>query len=134
MTSLVEIEGVGEAQAQKLTAAGIASVEALLEHGATPKDRDEVAQRSGVGGTLILKWVNHADLFRVKGVGGEYAELLEGSGVDSVPELAQRNSANLAAKMAEVNARKHLVRQVPSEGQVARWVEEAKTLPRVVMH
>ena len=82
----------------------------------------------------MLRFVNHADLCRVKGVGGEYAEILEAAGVDSVPELAQRNAANLAAKMEEVNAEKKLVRSVPSEKMVEGWVEQAKSLPRVVTH
>ena len=83
---------------------------------------------------LILKFVNHADLCRIKGVGGEYAELLEASGVDSVPELAQRNAENLAEKMSEVNAEKSLVRSLPSAETVSGWVGQAKDLPRVVTH
>ena len=83
---------------------------------------------------LILRWVNHVDLFRIKGVEAQYAELLEASGVDSVPELAQRNASHLYAKLVEVNAKRPLVGRLPSEGQVADWVEEAKTLPRVVTH
>jgi predicted flap endonuclease-1-like 5' DNA nuclease len=130
MTNVVEIEGIGPAYAEKLGNAGVPSVEGLLDVGATPKGRKEIADRTGISEHLILKWVNHSDLFRVDGVAGEYAELLEASGVDTVPELAQRNPTHLQAKMAEVNHDKRLVRRVPNEPQVARWVNEAKTLPR----
>jgi predicted flap endonuclease-1-like 5' DNA nuclease len=134
VTGLAEIEGVAAGYAQKLGDAGVGSVEDLLAKGATAAGRDDLAAQSGISSTLVLKWVNHADLFRIKGVGGEYAELLEAAGVDTVPELAQRSPANLAARMAEVNAAKSLVRQVPSEDQVTKWVAEAKTLDRRVTH
>ena len=87
-----------------------------------------------MGHALILKFVNHADLCRIKGVGGEYSELLEAAGVDTVPELAQRNAANLTAAMAKVNEEKKLVRSLPSEKQVTNWVAQAKELPRVISH
>jgi predicted flap endonuclease-1-like 5' DNA nuclease len=103
LATLTDIEGVGEASAEKLRAAGIRSVDALLKKGATKKNREEIAKRSGFGHAVILKWVNYADLFRVKGVGGEFAELLEAAGVDTVPELAKRNPVNLHKKMAEVH-------------------------------
>jgi predicted flap endonuclease-1-like 5' DNA nuclease len=83
---------------------------------------------------LILEWVNHADLFRIKGVGEEYADLLEEAGVDTVPELAQRNPANLHAKLGEVNAAKKLVRRLPTAAQVTDWVDQAKALPRVITY
>ena len=106
MTELTVIEGIGPAYEEKLQGAGVGSCEALLEQGATKSGRQAIVDASGMSATLILKFVNHADLCRVKGVGGEYAELLEASGVDTVPELAQRNADNLAAKMAEVNEEK----------------------------
>ncbi|MGB0684411.1 MAG: DUF4332 domain-containing protein [Magnetovibrionaceae bacterium] len=134
MTKLVEIEGIGETYAGKLEAAGVTSVEDLLEKGSTPKGRKQLEADSDISGKLILRWVNMADLFRIKGVGEEYADLLEAAGVDTVPELAQRNSDNLAAKMAEVNEEKKLVRQVPGAGSVAKWVAEAKELDRVVTY
>lgn len=134
MAKLDTIEGIGPALSAKLEGAGITSCEALLEAGATKKGRAEIAEKSGVSEGQVLKFVNHADMMRIKGVGGEYAELLECSGVDSVPELAQRNAANLAAKMAEVNATKKLVRSLPSESQVEKWVAQAKELPRAVSH
>lgn len=127
-----ELEGVGPAYAEKLAAAGVTTVERLLEAGAKPEGRKALEEASGLSGKLILRWVNMADLFRIKGVGEEYADLLEAAGVDTVPELAQRNAANLHAKMAEVNAAKALVRALPGESQVASWVEQAKALPRAV--
>jgi predicted flap endonuclease-1-like 5' DNA nuclease len=132
VTDVEDIEGVGPAYAEKLEAAEVKTVEALLSAGATPAGRSTVAEKAGISEHLILKWVNHADLFRIKGVAGEYAELLEASGVDTVKELAQRNGVHLTAKMAEVNETKKLVRRVPTESEVERWVGEAKTLPRAV--
>jgi predicted flap endonuclease-1-like 5' DNA nuclease len=134
MTDIVEIEGVGEAYSGKLRTAGIPSVEELLQRGATPKGRDEIAQTTGISGQLILQWVNHADLFRIKGVAGEYSELLEAAGVDTVVELAQRNAANLYQSLTDTNSSKQLVRQLPTAAQVADWVEQAKSLPRQVSY
>ena len=134
MTKLLDIEGIGPVYAQKLKKAGVSTTEALLKKGATPKDRQAIANKSGIGGKRILRWVNHADLFRLDGVAGEYAELLEAAGVDTVPELAQRNAEHLFQKLAEVNEAKKLVRVVPVQSQVEKWVEQAKTLPRVVTY
>lgn len=134
MTALTNIEDIGPAYEEKLKGAGIDSCEELLEKGATPKGRHEIISASGVSANLVLKFVNHADLCRIKGIGGEYAELLEAAGVDSVPELAQRNADNLAGKMGEVNESKKLVRALPSAKNVAEWVDQAKVLPRVVSH
>jgi hypothetical protein len=104
----------------------------LLEAGADKKSRKALATATEIDEKLILKWVNMADLFRINGVAGQYAELLEASGVDTVKELRNRVPANLHAKMAEVNAEKNLVNSLPGESQVEGWVEEAKTLePKV---
>ncbi len=134
MAKLTMIEGVGEVYAEKLKAGGVTTTTSLLEMGATPKGRKDLAEATGLSPHLILKWVNRVDLFRVKGVGEEYADLLEFAGVDTVPELAQRNPENLCAKLAEVNAERQLVRRLPTPAQVADWVEQAKTLPRVVTY
>jgi predicted flap endonuclease-1-like 5' DNA nuclease len=134
MASISDIEGVGPAYAEKLEAAGVKTVEGLLETAGTKKGREELAASTGIAEANILKWVNHADLFRIKGVAGQFAELLEAAGVDSVPELAQRNAANLAAKMEEVNGAKNLANRTPSESEVEKWVAEAKTLDRAVHH
>ena len=131
---LTEIEGVGPAINDQLGQAGITTIEGLLESGGSKSGRSEIAKRSGVSELKILKLVNHADLMRIKGIGGEYSELLEAAGVDTVPELAQRNAGNLAAKMEEVNAEKKLVRALPSEKQVSEWINQAKSLPKAVTH
>ncbi len=134
MTSLLKIEGIGEKYAQTLQNAGVRSVEKLLEAGSTPRGRQELAEKTGISDKLLLEWVNHADLFRIKGVGEEYADLLEEAGVDTVPELAQRNPANLYEALEKANAAKKLVRQLPTRAQVESWVEQAKALPRVVTY
>lgn len=134
MTKLIEVEGIGEKYAGKLKAAGVATIEALLDKGSTPKGRKEIAEASGIGDSLILEWVNHVDLFRIKGIGSEYSDLLEAAGVDTVPELAQRKAENLFQKMGEVNAAKKLVRRLPVLSQVADWIEQAKKLPRVISY
>jgi predicted flap endonuclease-1-like 5' DNA nuclease len=132
MTKLTEVEGIGPTYAEKLTAAGCITQEQLLNDCGQPAGRKALAEKSGISDKLILKWANRADLARVKGVGSEYADLLECAGVDTVPELAQRNAANLHAKMAEVNEEKKLVRAMPSESQVEGWVAQAKELPRAL--
>ena len=134
MANLLKVEGIGETYAKKLVGAGVKNTDALLEMGATKKGREEIAEKSGISGKLVLEWVNHVDLFRIKGVGEEYADLLEEAGVDTVPELAQRKPENLHKKMVDVNGEKKLVRQLPSENQVRSWVEQAKVLPRKVFY
>lgn len=134
MTKLTEVEGIGEVYAQKLKDAGVATTNALLKQGATSKGRKGIAEKTGVGEKLILEWVNHVDLFRIKGVGEEYADLLEEAGVDTVPELAQRNPENLYQKLGAINEEKKLVRRPPSQAQVGDWIEQAKALPRVITY
>lgn len=134
MTKLLEVEGIGEVYEKKLKEAGVKSLEALLEIGASPKGRKELAEKSGISGDLILRWVNHADLFRIRGVGEEYSDLLEAAGVDTVIELAQRNPENLFKKLVEVNQAKALVRRVPTPVQVTAWVEQAANLERKITY
>lgn len=123
-----QIEGVGEVFAQKLNAAGIKTTDQMLEKCATPKGRDELAAATGISDKLILKWANHSDLMRIKGVAGQFAELLEAAGVDTVKELKHRVPANLQAKMVEVNEAKNLVNRVPTLSEVEKMVEQAKVL------
>lgn len=134
MARLIDIEGIGEKYAKKLAEAGVTSTDKLLEVGGAPKGRQELAEKAEISEKLILEWVNHADLYRIVGVGSEYADLLEEAGVDTVPELAQRKAENLLAKMAEVNQAKNLVRRLPVLSQVTDWVEQAKKLPRVISY
>jgi predicted flap endonuclease-1-like 5' DNA nuclease len=134
MTRIIDIEGIGKTHAETLTANGISTVEELLEAGSTPKGRKDLAEKTGISGKLILEWVNRCDLFRINGVGEEYGDLLEVAGVDTVPELAQRNPANLYQTIVEVNEEKELVRRMPSESQVEDWINQAKQLPRIVTY
>lgn len=134
MANLKTVEGIGPVYAGKLAEAGIATTGALLDKGSSPQGRRAIAEATGISGTLILRWVNMVDLFRIKGVGEEYADLLEAAGVDTVPELAQRNAKNLYQKVIEANKAKKLVRQVPGANQVKDWVEQAKALPRKVTY
>jgi predicted flap endonuclease-1-like 5' DNA nuclease len=130
MTKLLDVEGIGPVYADKLKKAGVPTLEALLEQCATPAGRKAVAEKSGIGHDYILKWANHADLFRIKGVAEEYSELLEAAGVDTVVELAKRNAQNLHQALVQTNARKKLVRRLPTAGQVANWIAQAARLPR----
>lgn len=132
MASIVDIEGIGSAYAEKLRTAGVRSVADLLRCGGTAKDRQDLATATGIDGSKLLEWVNHADLFRVRGIGAEYADLLEAAGVDTVPELKQRNANALYEKLVETNGEKKLVRKLPTANQVADWVKQAQDLPRVV--
>lgn len=129
-----DIEGIGPTFAEKLKTAGVKSVNSLLEKGCTRQGRNELSKKSGIDDTLILKWVNMADLYRVNGVGSEYSELLEKAGVDTVKELKTRNPENLHAKMIEVNKEKKLVRLAPGLKSVKKWIEEAGKLEAKVTY
>ena len=132
MPKIIDIEGIGDTYAQKLKDAGIDTTDELLEKGGSPTGRQEIEQTTGISGKQILEWVNHADLYRIRGVGSEYADLLEAAGVDTVPELAQRNAENLYQKLMDVNEEKKLVRSMPQQTQISDWVEQAKQLPRKI--
>ena len=134
MPSIIDVEGIGKVYKNKLAKVKILTTDALLEAGATPKDRKALAEKTGIGDALILEWVNLADLYRIKGIGSEYSDLLEEAGVDTVVELSKRVPKNLYDKMVEVNEKKKLVRKLPSESQIADWVDQAKKLPRKVSY
>ena len=134
MPKVIEIEGIGEVYAKKLVDAGILTTEALLDAGATPKGREALCANTGIGHGLILKWVNRADLFRVKGVAEQYSDLLAAAGVETVLELAQRVPEHLHQKLVETNQTHKLVRHVPSLEHVTEWVEHAGKLTRVVSY
>ncbi len=128
------VEGIGPVYAAKLAEAEIETTGKLLVDGVSRKGRKEIAEKSGISEKLILEWINHVDLYRVKGVGSEYADLLEAAGVDTIPELAQRRADNLHQAMVQVNEEKKLVRQLPTEEHVADWIEQAKELPRIIQY
>lgn len=134
MAQIIDIEGIGPVFAGKLEEAGIKTTEALLKIGGTPGGRKQIAADTGIDAKKILEWVNRADLMRIRGVGSEYSDLLEASGVDTVKELATRRPDNLHARMIEVNAAKKLVRRPPALAAVEAWVDEAKSLPPAVSH
>ncbi len=129
-----DVEGIGPVYGEKLRAVGISSVNKLLEQGATKSGRSSLAKETGISEKEILKWVNHADLFRIAGVGPQFAELLEAAGVDTVKELRNRNAENLYSKIGEVNEEKKLVRRLPSLSQVEEMIELAGTLDPKVTH
>lgn len=132
MAKLTDIKGITDAQAEKLKAAGATTQESFLEVCGDKKGRKDVAAASGIDEKEILGWLNRADLARIKGVSTQYADLLECAGVDTVPELAQRNGANLHAKMEEINVAQSLVEKMPTSTQVEDWVAQAKALPRAI--
>ncbi|MEM7195486.1 MAG: DUF4332 domain-containing protein [Pseudomonadota bacterium] len=132
--SIEAIEGIGPVYGAKLRAIKCSSPAQLLKDGATRKGRKQIAEKSGISDSIILRCVNMADLFRIKGVATQYAELLEAAGVDTVKELRNRNAANLTKAMADCNAKRKLCRQVPSLSMVEKWIAQAKTLKPVVTY
>ena len=132
--NIEDIEGIGEHYGTKLRPLGITTVEDLLAQGATPSGREALAAKSGIESARLLEWVNHADLFRVKGVAGQFAELLEAAGVDTVREFCSRVPENLHAKLVEVNESRHLVGRLPSLEQLRELIETAKRLNPVVKY
>ena len=131
---IIDIEGIGEVYAPKLINAGIVKVEDLLKKCASPKGRAELAAATGISEKLILTWTNHADLFRIKGVGPQFSELLEAAGVDTVKEFRHRVAENLVKKLEETNAARRLVRRVPSVKQLTKMIEAAKELEPVMTY
>lgn len=131
---IAEIEGIGDVYAEKLQAAGIKTTDDLLEKCATPAGRKKVAEETGISPKLILKWTNHADLFRIKGVAGQFAELLEAGGVDTVKEFRHRVAANLQPKLVEVNEEKNLCNRVPSVAEIEKMIDQAKELEPIITY
>jgi predicted flap endonuclease-1-like 5' DNA nuclease len=129
-----DVEGIGPVIGGKLRASGIEDTDALLAESKTPKQRKALAEKSGLSEKQVLKFANMVDLYRISGVGSEYSELLEAAGVDTVPELARRNPVELAKKLADVAKAKKLTRRAPHEAEVAKWVEQAKALPRMLTY
>ena len=132
--NIKDIEGIGPAYAEKLSAAKVVTTNDLLELCKTPKGRDSVSGTTGISANQLLKWTNLADLMRVSGVGSEYSVLLEAAGVDTIKELRNRNAENLATKMKEVNEAKKLTRMAPSAKVVQNWIDGAGKLPPVITY
>ncbi|MEQ1799459.1 MAG: DUF4332 domain-containing protein [Lacibacter sp.] len=131
---IIDIEGIGPNYAARLEAQGIRTVSDLLEKGGTKKGRATIADTTGLPENLIITWVNHADLHRIKGVAGQFSELLEAAGVDTVIEFATRNADNLYGKLVETNEKFGLSGRVPSLESLKEMIEEAKTLGQKVFH
>ncbi len=131
---ILDIEGIGPVYAAKLEQVGVRTTDALLKKGSNPEARRLLAEASGIGEHLILEWVNLADLYRIKGVGSQYSDLLEEAGVDTVVELATRVPQHLLDRLLEVNKAKNLVNKMPGINQVANWIKQAKKLPRVITY
>jgi predicted RecB family nuclease len=121
--------GCDEDTIADLKSVGIRTTARLLDAAKNPKGRKVLAEKIGVNQKQVLCWANQADRMRIKGMGKEYAELLQHAGVDTVNELRYRNPTRLAKSMATANAKRKLVRILPSEKAVLRWIEHAKKLP-----
>ena len=134
MANIIDIEGIGQFQARNLEAIGITTQDQLLAAAETPAGRQNIAAKCELTMEQVLNWANRADLARVSGIDDECADLLEAAGVDTVPELAQRNPENLCARLAEVNEEHTMLYRVPAASECERWVEEAKSLPRALKY
>ena len=129
---ITDVEGIGPAIGAKLCAVGVKDTDGLLAGCKTPALRKALAEKTDLSEKQVLRFANMADLYRVKGIGSEYADLLEAAGVDTVPELARRKPDNLCKSMVELNVVKNLVRRAPTEAEVTDWVAQAKGLPRML--
>lgn len=134
MTKLIDVEGIGPVYGKKLAKAGVRGTGDLLRKGGTKEGRKALAKASGVSTKMILEWVNHSDLFRIKGVGPQFADLLEEAGVDTVVELAKRDAKNLTKAMAATSEKKNLTNRVPNVKMVKSWIAQAKKLPRAISY
>lgn len=131
---IAEIEGIGERYALTLEMAGIRTTDDLLHRASSARKRDQLSDETGISPKLILKWANHADLFRIKGVASQFAELLEAAGVDTIKEFRHRVAANLQPRLVEINEQKHLCHRVPSLSEVERMIEQAKELQPILTY
>ena len=134
MATIGDVEGIDPKSATRLRKAGVRTTEGLIKVAATAKGRKALAVKTEISASTLLGWVNRADLMRIKGVGAEYADLLETAGCDTVKELRRRNPTNLTAAMVEINEKKRLVRRLPTEAMVIAWVEQAKSMNSSVKH
>lgn len=129
-----EIEGIGPAFREKLAAASIGTTDELLARCGSAAGRKQIAAATSIDEGKLLSWANMADLMRLDGVGKQFAELLHAAGVDTCKELQHRKAANLAGSLKQINEAKHLAKSTPSESQVAKWIEAAKSARQVITH
>lgn len=134
MASIAAIESMDHRDATKLRKAGVRTTESLLKSGATRSGRRRLAKETDLAERDILSWANRADMMRIKGIGSEYADLLEAAGVDTIRELRRRNAERLLEAMTETNLRRRVIRRLPTDGMVRGWIEAAKELEPLVTH
>lgn len=134
MARIDEIRSLSHKEATRLRKAGVRTTDALLRKAATRSGRADLSSATDLPTSDLLKWANVADLMRIKGIGGEYAELLALSGVNTIKELRRRNGVALTAKIMSVNGRKDLVRRLPTEAMVESWIHRASELDQIVKH
>ncbi len=132
--NIQDLEGIGPKYAALLKQQGIDTTDQLLQVAGSGTGRRELAEKTAIGERRLLKWVNMCDLFRIRGVAGQFAELLEGAGVDTIRELRNRNAHNLALQLSEINDAARLCRTTPGEKTVADWIRQAKSLQPMVTH
>lgn len=132
MTNLTKIEGIGYMAAEKFAAIGVQTVEALLTIGRTLQGRRQLSEQTGISVRYITAWVHRADLARIKGIGAEYADLLEEAGLRTVCDVARADAEALQARLIEINQRRRLVRRVPALSRIAEWIAQAQQLPRLI--
>ena len=130
--TLGELRGITDSVLNALKAQGISDSDSLLEATKTPQDRKTLSSATGVDGKVILELANRADLARIKGIGRVYSDLMEEAGVDTVKELAQRSADNLHAKLIQINSVRQFTQRPPSVEQIGDFVEQAKSLPRML--
>jgi predicted flap endonuclease-1-like 5' DNA nuclease len=134
MTQLAKVEGIGESNCKKLKKANISTTEELLKQGACAKGRREIVKQTNVNSKMLLRWINRIDLYRIKGIGQKYADLLEKAGVDTVLELSKRNPQNFYEKIKEVNFEEEVTQNLPVPKKLENWVKQAKSLPRIITY
>lgn len=132
MRKLVQLEGIGVKFIELLQQAGIEDQRELLEACKNHKGRETLAQETGINPKLLLKWTQQADLARINGIGEDYAELLEQSGVESIPALAQYDARKLYTNMEIINEKNKLVKHMPSISLIKSWISQAKKLPSIL--
>ena len=133
MAKIIQIEGLGYQAAETLQRIGIQSIEQLLDAGSTPEDRQKLSEQTGLDTKHIYQWVCRADLVRIKGIGNEYADLLDAAGIPTVPILAQQSPEYIHQQLTRVNRMKRLVKRIPAVSRITIWIEYAKQLPSVVI-